>query len=66
VAGCCLKRQFDGKSKRLVNPKEEGLAGNSSLKRVDLTGTSIDFKGLESILRESKALVTVSVDDDLW
>ena len=71
MAGCCSKRQFNGKPKRPVNPTIENddddvLAGNSSLKRVDLTGTSIDFKGLEIILRECKALVTVSVDDDLW
>ena len=67
MAGCCTKRQFTGR--KPVDPdddEETGSPGKSCLRRVDLTGTSIDFKGLECLLRENKKLVAVSVDDELW
>ncbi len=48
------------------NRDSEDQQVKSSLKRVDLTGTSIDFKGLECLVRECKSLLAVSVDDDLW
>jgi hypothetical protein len=70
MAGCCSKRLLKTAAAKPVNPKrggdDDGSTGKSRLKRVDLTGTSIDFKGLEALLRNCKSLVTVSVDDDLW
>ena len=74
MAGCCSQRQFNKGRKKAgrkpVNPNDENddddKPVNSSLRRVDLTGTSIDYKGLECLLRECKSLLAVSVDDDLW
>ena len=69
MAGCCSQRQLKKGKKTAGNrdqPDLEQKPVNSSLKRVDLTGTSIDFKGLERLVRECKSLVAVSVDDDLW
>ena len=71
MAGCCVKRQFDenkiGATKSVDDDNDEnGLAGKSGLKRIDLTGTSIDYKGLECLLRDCKLLVTICVDDEIW
>jgi hypothetical protein len=71
MAGCCSKRQFKGRKTAGKKPvdtddDENGSTGKSGLKRVNLSGTSIDFKGLECLLRECKSLVAISVDDELW
>jgi hypothetical protein len=66
MAGCCSQRQLKKGKKLAGNREPDDQPVNTSLKRVDLTGTSIDFKGLEWLIRECKSLVAVSVDDELW